>query len=179
MNFPLLMYLLMRILTLATRYMALLTFLTLSLSLSLSLTLASSPLFLGLWILLLALSLSLFLAFTSFHWLGLFIFIIYVGGLLVIFAYFVALAPNQLIRGKSLRLLTILSFFIFFSSLYSSSIFSNQNFSSLTPNSSIGAFFFSSNLWALFFIALILFFALVGVVKISSFYSGPLRPFSN
>jgi len=159
--------------------MTLLTIISLSLSLSLSLTLTSSPLFLGLWILFLAMGLSLLLSFLSFHWLGLFIFIIYIGGLLVIFSYFVALAPNQIIEGKYLILSILFTFFslIRFFSFYSHLSPNIEPFDILS-NSHISAFFFSSNFWSLFFIALILFFALVGVVKIRSSNSGPLRPFS-
>lgn len=157
--------------------MILLSTFIVSLTLAFSILLASSPLFLGLWILFLALSLSILFSVITYSWLGLFIFLIYVGGLLVIFAYFVALAPNHLMEGKSIITLTILTCpALFF-------IFAPNNF--LLPNdfssfslTSLTALLHRFNIIIYIFLALILFLALIAVVKISAISSGPLRPYS-
>lgn len=149
----------------------------LSFTLALSLVLASSPLFLGLWVLILALRVSLLLGLTTISWLGLFIFLIYVGALLVIFAYFVALAPNQIIEAKIIFILSVATYFSLIFILYPNFIVLASDFSYLSQ-SPIIALFSLSNILIFLFLALVLFFALVAVVKIRTIVSGPLRPFS-
>lgn len=155
----------------------LLFILILSFTLALSLVLASSPLFLGLWVLILALRVSLLLGLTTISWLGLFIFLIYVGALLVIFAYFVALAPNQIIEAKIIFILSVATYFSLIFILYPNFIVLASDFSYLSQ-SPIIALFSLSNILIFLFLALVLFFALVAVVKIRTIVSGPLRPFS-
>lgn len=157
--------------------LSLLSVFILAFTLSLSLVLASSPLFLGLWVLLLALRVSLLLGLTTASWLGLFIFLIYVGGLLVIFAYFVALAPNQIIEAKIMLILRVATYFRLTFILYPNFIILASDFSYLTQTPIIALFSFS-NIRIFLFLALVLFFALVAVVKIRTIVSGPLRPFS-
>jgi len=158
--------------------MALLSIFIISLTLGFSLILASSPLFLGLWILFLALSLSLLLGTLTSSWLGLFMFLIYVGGLLVMFAYFVALAPNQLIEGKTILSLSILSYLTLTPLFFTNTLALNSTFRA-SHQSSLTALLSSSNTLIYIFLALILFFALVAVVKIRAVTSGPLRPYSH
>lgn len=158
--------------------MALLSFLILSLTLAFSLVLASSPLFLGLWVLFLALSISLLMGALTTSWLGLFIFLIYVGGLLVIFAYFVALAPNHLIESKSILLLTLATYPSLVFILWPNFIMPATDFLENTQ-SLITTLLFFSNISIYIFLALILFLALIAVVKVSSISAGPLRPFLN
>ena len=155
----------------------LLSIFILSFTLSLSLVLASSPLFLGLWVLILALRVSLLLGLTTASWLSLFIFLIYVGGLLVIFAYFVALAPNQIIEAKIILILRVATYFSLIFILYPNFIVLASDFS-FTRQLPIIALFSFSNILIFLFLALVLFFALVAVVKIRTIVSGPLRPFS-
>lgn len=157
--------------------MALLSILILALTIALSLVLASSPLFLGLWVLFLALRLSLFLGLITASWLGLFMFLIYVGGLLVIFAYFVALAPNQLIEGKRMLFLTFLTYLRLILIIAPNFILFNTDFL-FQPQNLLTSLFSFSNILIYILLALILFFALVSVVKIRAIASGPLRPFS-
>lgn len=59
---------------------------------TLSLIRASSPLMIALYLFSLAVSISIFL-YTSSSWLSLTLFLIYVGGVIVIFSYFVAITP--------------------------------------------------------------------------------------
>lgn len=157
--------------------MILFTLLAASISLAFTLILAPSPLFLGLWILLLALSISLLLSFSAASWLGLFIFLIYVGGLLVIFAYFVALTPNLIIGGGPLYTLLPLSFITLLITINILFIFPPSTPLIFNP---INIFILTTkiNSAALITLALALFIALVAVVKICSHSASPLRPFN-
>jgi len=65
------------------------------LSLGLSIVLAFTPLALGLWVLILSISISLLTSLIYSSWFGFILFLIYIGGMLVIFAYFVRIQPNQ------------------------------------------------------------------------------------
>ncbi len=139
---------------------------------------AVSPVLMGALILVLALELSLVLRVTTSSWFGFLLFLIYIGGLLVIFSYFAALTPNLPSRGKSLG-----AFFFFllvrplipFSFLFAPPL----NFIELCPpalNSSL-CIFIDKNLPLLAFLVTILFFALIIVVRVSLRSTGPLRPF--
>ena len=138
--------------------------------------LASSPLILGLWVVFLALWIAIFISISLTSWLGLIIFIIYVGGLLVIFAYFVALTPNLLIEGATIlwstlsSLLGTLFFFIFIP-------ISFYGLMSTTSNFPLN-FLLSINAFTVVVIAVVLFLALVAVVKLCANFSAPLRPFA-
>ena len=151
-------------------------FIGLIISLTATIFIARSPLFLGLWIILLALTISLALAASSASWLGLIIFIIYVGGLLVIFAYFVALTPNLLIEGATITTLRAATLFTALCVFYLAPISSLKNGSAVS-NSPL-THFFLVNAPTIVALAIILFLALVAVVKLCSSFSAPLRPFN-
>ena len=158
--------------------MVLLSFTFLSLTLRFSLILANSPLLLGLWILLLATTISILIGLISSSWLGFFIFLIYIGGLLVIFAYFVALSPNQLFYTTIIFGLSILTLpRVYLASLPSNAL-SNLDFNSLQVSIPITSLLTNQNISIYLFLAIVLFLALVAVVKISTISAGPLRPFN-
>lgn len=157
--------------------MTLLSTLILSITLAFSIILAASPLFLGLWVLFLALSLSLVLTVLSYSWLGLFIFLIYVGGLLVMFAYFVALAPNHLLERKSIFFLAFATYPALFFILGPNTLILTSDFSS-NAQSPLTALLLEHSIPIYIFLALVLFLALIAVVKVRTVSSGPLRPYS-
>ena len=100
--------------------------------------------------------------------------IVYVGGLNVLFAYFVAIAPNQFFSSFNLRfsgLASGRSFFFFF--LFYPIFFDHIEFSSMD----ILKLFLGRDRAILFFLVVVLFLALVAVVKVASRYEGALRPF--
>nr|YP_010247818.1 NADH dehydrogenase subunit 6 [Eunoe nodosa]QTJ29912.1 NADH dehydrogenase subunit 6 [Eunoe nodosa] len=149
-------------------------------SLSLSLILASSPLAMGFWVLLIALACSFFSASIFNTWFAMIIFLVYIGGMLVMFAYFTALTPNQPLGLSIMLLMSSLAFFMFLlmtSSLNSimPSLISLKHTSMIHP---ITIMFAPYNSSLLFLLASILFFILVAVVKITNISSGPLRPFN-
>jgi len=159
--------------------MLLLSSSALLISLSLSLILASSPLAMGFWVLLIALACSFFSATIFNSWFALIIFLVYIGGILVIFAYFTALTPNQPLGLSIIITISRLAFFTFLALISSSnriipSIISSNYVSNINP---ITIMFNPYNSALLFLLASILFFILVAVVKITNITNGPLRPF--
>nr|AVW86207.1 NADH dehydrogenase subunit 6 [Pisione sp. YZ-2018] len=151
--------------------------LSLMFAISFTLILASSPLTLGLWILFFALVISFNIGFMMSSWFAFIIFLIYVGGMLVMFAYFSALSPNQPLHMLKMlfMLLTTIGLIMFMSLPFNSLSFS---FSNPTVSLSIMSLYITSNIPILLFMALVLFFILVAVVKIASINSGALRHFS-
>ena len=145
-------------------------------SLIATLILTSSPLLLGLWIILLALLISIFVAISSTSWLGIIIFLIYVGGLLVIFAYFVALTPNLLIEGKKSGLIVIVTALASSTALYHTNTPDFKGFATALQLPIINLL--TENSLITITLALVLFFALIAVVKLCSSLSSPLRPFN-
>jgi len=150
--------------------------LSIILVLSLSLPLTATPTLMGLWILTLALLIAIWASLVTLSWFRIILFIIYVSGMLVIFAYFVAIAPNQPIQ---LKLLTatipalVLACFTTLSNLQTPTHFTeNRQF----PIQQY--IFLGHQRPVLVFLVLLLFFAMVLAVKISDRTQGPLRPFN-
>ena len=108
-------------------------------------------------------------------WAGIITLLVYVGGLIVMFAYFLAICPNQLISLKDMLRR--------FSIMFLSSLLISYTFSALTPNwpastIPITSIYSADNAQLLILIALILFLTLVAVVKVVQLKQGPLRPFN-
>lgn len=156
----------------------LLTFLTaLRTAAILSTLLTINPATLRIWLILSAaiLSITLGLSFTS--WFGLILFLIYIGGILVIFSYFVVIQPNQRLEIKPLIITTITTLIIL------TAVFNYQpKISYPLPSSSRETppflLLIPNALIILLILAIILFLALVAAVKITKLQEGPLRPFS-
>nr|WBQ42660.1 NADH dehydrogenase subunit 6 [Nectoneanthes oxypoda] len=132
---------------------------------------AVSPINLGVIVLCIALSVSAKLALISTSWFSFITFIIYVGGMLVMFAYFAALQPNQHVINWSWILLP--SFFI--SVMYIMWSSTPLMWTEVTPCTN--QLYSHSNIILPIMMALILFLALIMVVKTSRAEEGPLRPF--
>ena len=100
---------------------------------------------------------------------------VYVGGLNVLFAYFVAIAPNQYFFFFNL----FCSVAILFSSCFISFLLYPLHFRLIDRRVvDVLKLFFGVDRSILFFLAVVLFLALVMVVKIASRYEGALRPFN-
>ena len=141
------------------------------LSISISLILMPNPLILGVWIFILTVRVSITISILS-SWFAMIFFLIYVGGLLVLFAYFLAIQPNQFTGISTLILFTSFRI-IFLNSIFTITYWSS--FTHSTPN--ITFIIHNSNIPTIILLATLLLLILVIVVKITSFKSGPLRPF--
>ena len=145
-----------------------------------TLPLIFTPITLGIWIFLLALITASLIGFLTSSWFGLILFIIYIGGILVIFSYFVATAPNQKFRLLLPLCLffTIFCFsFLFFSINLHLAFSSAALFEQLTSNS-FAFLYLPKNIAILIFLASLLLLALIFVVKVARRNGGPLRPFN-
>nr|QIB72577.1 NADH dehydrogenase subunit 6 [Sternaspis scutata] len=144
------------------------------------LPLSTSPLILGVTIWLMALFTALLTAFLHSSWFGFIIFLIYIGGMLVMFAYFSAIAPNQQMKIHFFYLAPL--FLSFFTMLMFSLKSFNSPLLTLIPASLL--FLPETKLfimmWATPFLllTLILFFTLIAVTKIVFQARSPLRPFN-
>lgn len=143
------------------------------LTLSSAIILSINPLTMGIVILSISLILTLTYSLILTSWIAFLIFLIYVGGILVIFTYFVALTPNQ---QTSIIIVPLL--LIFIASLILTRFTKNLPVSPST-NKFIYTFYQVNNIQLLLVLALILLFTIVVVVKLVINNKGPLRPFIN
>lgn len=136
-----------------------------------------TPITLGLFIIILAALTAINIFFTTASWFRLILFLIYIGGLLVIFAYFLAIRPNNKIKILDP---IILPLFVFLSFLFSS-IHSLLLPTSITSNliySNFHCLLTLNFLPTLIIIAFTLLVILISAVKITNRSLGALRPFS-
>ena len=155
--------------------MIFLIFSSLRCSFSLVLPLCLSPILLGVWILCLRAWIGRLLALGVSSWIRILMVMIYVGGLNVLFAYFVAIAPNQYFFFFNL----FCSVMVLFSSCLISFLLYPLYFTLMEGELvDILKLFFRVDRRILFFLAVVLFLALVMVVKIARRYEGALRPFN-
>lgn len=146
---------------------------SLIISLSSAIILSINPLSLGIIILGTALLLTLIYSLILTSWVSFLIYLIYIGGILVIFAYFVALTPNQQTNTFILIpiVLTLVTtyFLIFILNIQPMMTYTNVLF--------INSFYLENNIQLLLILAIILLFTIVVVVKLVTNNKGPLRPF--
>ena len=143
------------------------------------------PLSLGLCIIGISLFWCVLLGLAYSSWFSYVLFLIYVGGLLVIFVYVAALAPNTLFSSlKSLVGITTTSVFLLVIIL----LFTPKDLSFLYDNLSLDYYsermktgiimVSSSNISMLIGLGLILLINLLAVVKVCYYQQGPLRPYN-
>ena len=144
------------------------------LSISSTMLLAISPLSIGIIILVISVILTLIFSSLMSSWIAFLIFLIYVRGILVIFAYFVSLIPNQHTNMLSLYVPFIASVILII--ITSKNIFIPNQTKTLKF---INTFYSENNSSILIILAIALLLAMVVVVKIVTSNKGPLRPFIN
>lgn len=143
------------------------------LSLTIALLFATSPIVLGLICLNIAILVAALLTSLFSSWFGLIALLIYVGGLLVIFAYFLAICPNQLISIRTP--ITVFAFsFIILLLLFSF----DPNTSCLAEPTPLTNIFLPPHATLFILLALVLLLTIIVVVKITQRRRGPLRPFN-
>ena len=139
-----------------------------------SISILSNPLSIGLAILLMALIISTIFALSITSWLAFLIFLIYIGGILVLFSYFVAITPNQTLPSSYISLILLSSilpiYIIIKRAIINSPIF-------LLSNHKINILYITTTTRTLIILAIILLITIIIVVKITVNFKGPLRPF--
>lgn len=136
--------------------------------------LALNPARIGLIILFISLTLSVAFAYSMSSWVAFLIFLIYIGGMLVIFSYFVSIIPNQTIIIIKILLTIIMSFTILY---ISSSILNIHVPINNQYYRQFNVLYEEISLYILITLASILLFTIIVVVKLTSLSKGPLRPF--
>lgn len=134
----------------------------------------TNPISLALTILIIAILTALLIALLISSWIAFLLFLIYIGGILVIFAYFVATAPNFPINMKPTILIRTLIIIILF--IYVNNKSNTQPITSLS--SSLNTFYSHQTIHTLTIIAFLLLLTIIIVIKVVSLPKGPLRPFS-
>nr|YP_009503296.1 NADH dehydrogenase subunit 6 [Gemmuloborsonia moosai]AXA45242.1 NADH dehydrogenase subunit 6 [Gemmuloborsonia moosai] len=157
----------------------------LTLFMLLSLPLMSQPLSLGLMVMLSTLMMCIISAMTLSSWYGYILFLIYVGGLLVMFAYVAALSPNVLFGSASPMLLCLAGAFCLTLIMY---FYPLIDLSSITHLNMYTKFKFlkmygvelvsPQMISVLVGLAIILLINLIVVVKICYYQRASLRPFN-
>uniref|UniRef100_UPI0030DFCE56 NADH dehydrogenase subunit 6 n=1 Tax=Haemadipsa hainana TaxID=909595 RepID=UPI0030DFCE56 len=141
---------------------------------SMNLFIFSSPVMMLLVILFNSLLLSVIISFNLSSWYAFLMFLIYIGGMLIMFSYFVAISPNQYVKNKSMLLtpLLIIIMLLITYSHYSNFISMNKYFFNFV----LMMYKNESNFCTLFLILLLLLMMLI-VSKLMKSSKGPLRPF--
>ena len=136
---------------------------------------SSNPLSIGVIVLRVALTSTLIISLTLSSWICFLVFLIYIGGILVLFSYFVAITPNipipTLYINISILALTPIILAVVLSFPYTIP-------QSSQPELFIQFIYITNNFSMLVILALILFLTIVIVVKLVSIKRGPLRPFN-
>nr|QBC73181.1 NADH dehydrogenase subunit 6 [Cocculina subcompressa] len=141
------------------------------------------PLSVGVCVLIVSMFSCLVISVISYPWYGYMLFLIFVGGLLVMFAYVCALTPNVIFTGYSdflLALLLYLGTFFLLKKMYFADMFSVVDISKLSMfSSSMGeSLVFPFFMSIIIGLGLILLFTLLAVVKICcGSGGGPLRKY--
>ena len=143
-------------------------------SLAFTIFIAINPVSLGIIILIIALLLAIIFAYSISSWVAFLIFLIYIGGILVIFSYFVAIVPNQTLSIKEITSSAIISMISLIIITQALNI-TQPIISSFTNH--FNALYTKSNTLTLIILACILLFTIVVVVKLTMLSKGPLRPF--
>lgn len=143
---------------------------SLLLSISVARIISLAPLPLGLILLIGRISLACLSSINLPSWVGLVIFLIYVGGLLVIFSYFIAIQPNQQLGLSTILGVLVVTFPIFIATQFLWPLFLLSRFY-------VGGLLGWERVCLLALLAIVLLLALVIVVKVAFSNKGSLRPF--
>nr|ARK18732.1 NADH dehydrogenase subunit 6 [Varioconus mercator]ARK18750.1 NADH dehydrogenase subunit 6 [Varioconus mercator]ARK18763.1 NADH dehydrogenase subunit 6 [Varioconus mercator]QLH57070.1 NADH dehydrogenase subunit 6 [Varioconus mercator]QLH57083.1 NADH dehydrogenase subunit 6 [Varioconus mercator] len=165
--------------------MSSLLIITLTSSTLLILPMMSQPLSLGLVIMISTLFMCLVSGMTTSAWYGYILFLIYVGGLLVMFAYVAALSPNVLFGGLT-PLFSLIMFFPILFVLFYFYFFKDSSYLSFEPSFSKFVYLkmYGVELISPYMISIliglgtVLLINLIVVAKICYYQQASLRPFS-
>nr|YP_010610717.1 NADH dehydrogenase subunit 6 [Opisthoteuthis grimaldii]WAP91537.1 NADH dehydrogenase subunit 6 [Opisthoteuthis grimaldii] len=148
-------------------------------------TMMIQPLSLGFMLMIISILSSVVVSFISYPWYGYMLFLVYVGGMLVMFMYVISLIPNTLFISVQGFVL----FFLFFFSMLLIINFSLYNYMNLNVMEFIymnmntismgnsGLIMMGYNFYCYVSLGVLLLFVLISVVKICYYCEGPLRVF--
>ncbi len=143
-------------------------------SIAINIFIIINPLSMGISILFMALTVATIFSYSMSSWIAFLIFLIYIGGMLVIFSYFVSLTPNQTTNIISIIIILISTYTILII------VFIFSNIKTLSPpiyHTQANIFYLQSNTPSLIILALILLLTIIIIVKLTINTKGPLRPF--
>lgn len=145
------------------------------LSSTLSILIAPTPITLGIIVLTISLTLAILFNLIIRTWFAFLIFLIYIGGMLVIFSYFLALTPNQQIRSGNQT-----TYFLLTASIITLLLTLNKQQPTyhLLTGQGFSFLYMKSNTPVLILLARILLLTIIIVVNLTSRSKGPLRPFN-
>nr|YP_001382318.1 NADH dehydrogenase subunit 6 [Vampyroteuthis infernalis]BAF73646.1 NADH dehydrogenase subunit 6 [Vampyroteuthis infernalis] len=143
------------------------------------------PLSLGFMVMLLSIMSSMLISFIIFSWYGYLLFLIYIGGLLVMFMYVISLIPNLIFMSN--KVIWVFSFFFFLfmlmnyfimksSDVYELKMLKYMSMDNIGLGNS-GFIMLNNNFFCYMMMSIILLFVLISVVKICYYCEGPLRVF--
>nr|YP_514772.1 NADH dehydrogenase subunit 6 [Watasenia scintillans]AIL50384.1 NADH dehydrogenase subunit 6 [Watasenia scintillans]BAD52103.1 NADH dehydrogenase subunit 6 [Watasenia scintillans]BAE80020.1 NADH dehydrogenase subunit 6 [Watasenia scintillans] len=143
------------------------------------------PLSLGFMLMMLTFCVSALVSMVTFSWYGYLLFLVYIGGLLVMFMYVISLIPNLIFLSSKVSMY----FFVIFISFVFMNFFVFKDFISSEmksfylfeySNMSMGGssmIMMYDNFMCYLLLAIVLLFVLISVVKICYYCEGPLRVF--
>nr|YP_009538062.1 NADH dehydrogenase subunit 6 [Athyma nefte]AYN60818.1 NADH dehydrogenase subunit 6 [Athyma nefte] len=129
------------------------------------------------------------------YWFSYILFLVFLGGLLVLFIYVSSVASNELFKIQLIMkfsfiyILFIMFFSIFFKNnlnwmnfflndeminLFNSTLFFNNEY-----NFNLTKLYNNQNFWMMIMMIIYLFITLIAIVKITNIFFGPLRSFNN
>nr|WMM47480.1 NADH dehydrogenase subunit 6 [Sthenoteuthis oualaniensis] len=143
------------------------------------------PLSLGFMLMVITLCVSGLMGMISFSWYGYLLFLVYIGGLLVMFMYVISLIPNLIFLSSKVFMyfFMILCGFLMMNFFVTKELVSvdmkdislfDYSFTSLAGGSTIMMY---DNFLCYLLLGVILLFVLISVVKICYYCEGPLRVF--
>nr|YP_010610742.1 NADH dehydrogenase subunit 6 [Graneledone verrucosa]WAP91562.1 NADH dehydrogenase subunit 6 [Graneledone verrucosa] len=165
--------------------MSLMMIFSLGFSLISMLVILIQPLSLGIMIMLISIFMSIIISFFIYSWYGFMLFLVYIGGLLVMFMYIISLIPNLIFFSKGLLFYffsLMMGFFLM--NLFSMFKYMDLNMISMNlmemKNMSMGLsslVMSNYNFFSYIFLGILLLLILISVVKICYYCEGPLRIF--
>lgn len=144
-------------------------------SLSVTMLTCTNPFSIAITILLTALITSRLYAALHSSWLSFLLFLIYVGGILVIFSYFLAITPNQQKFNNYSIFIPFISMLLFII-IFILTVDSWTSYMPILPQLTT-IIFTTFNLSSLIILVVVLLFTIVVVIKTCKLEKGPLRSF--
>nr|QQP21745.1 NADH dehydrogenase subunit 6 [Metasepia tullbergi] len=165
--------------------MSLLLLISMSVSLSSVCMMVIQPMSLGFLLMLNVMGVSVLISYLTMSWFGYLLFLVYVGGLLVMFMYVISLVPNLIFISNKVILyfLMIMSSYFIINYNMMKDVVSEEVKGFLLNNYEImscggGEFIMMSfNFFCYILLGIVLLFVLISVVKICYYCDGALRVF--